>query len=322
MPATISDSFIPVSVSTLSSSVTLGMNLFRPSEQQGKYQLYREASYPFTDSDLIRLRERGISQLFIQQQDRETYQQYLRDLAFQASGESKVPISARAQALGSVVRDVLAGAFERRDGDETVSLASELGFATANIVCEDAFAASDLSRVLNHDYATFTHSTNVALYAGILAKQLGYQHADVQLITTGGLLHDFGKLEIDEKILRKPGRLDEVEFRAVRRHPTSGFVQLAGREDLTEGQLMMVYQHHERIDGTGYPVGLVDQEIHPWAKLCAVVDVFEALTSHRPYRSPMPKKRAIELMQRDAGQAFEPEILECWVEITQSYWHA
>jgi HD-GYP domain-containing protein (c-di-GMP phosphodiesterase class II) len=75
---------------------------------------------------------------------------------------------------------------------------------------------------------------------------------------------------------------------------------------------MMVYQHHERVDGTGYPTGCIGNEIHLWAKICSVVDVFEALTSHRPYRSPMPRLRALELIQRDSGTAFDPEIFQCW----------
>lgn len=313
--------YIPISVSTLIPSLAVGLNLFQPGEESERVVLYRGEDYPLTNADLQRLRDRGVSLLYIEQQDRERYQHYLRELAFESSGDTEVPLSVRAQALSSVVRDVLASAFDSNDNSATVAAATQLGSATAEIICEDTFAASDMSRVLSHDYATFTHSTNVAMYAGILAKELGYDQTTIQLITTGGLLHDLGKLEIDERILCKPGRLDADEFREVKRHPTLGFVQLAARSDLSEGQLMMVYQHHERIDGGGYPVGLVGEEIHPWAKLCAVVDVFEALTSHRPYCTPMPKLRALELMERDSGNAFDPEVLACWVEITRNCWH-
>ena len=103
-------------------------------------------------------------------------------------------------------------------------------------------------------------------------------------------------------------------------HPTLGLNQVAFRKDLVEGQLMMIYQHHERLDGNGYPVGVTGAEIHPWAKICAVVDVFEAITSHRPYRSPMDKSRAIDVLNQDCGLAFDPEVLACWVKITQAFW--
>ena len=94
-------------------------------------------------------------------------------------------------------------------------------------------------------------------------------------------------------------------------------VNLPIASDLDEGQLMMAYQHHERLDGKGYPVGCVATDIHPWARLCSVVDVFEALTSQRPYRTPMPRSKALMLQQRDSGTAFDPEMFACWKNIIQ-----
>jgi HD-GYP domain-containing protein (c-di-GMP phosphodiesterase class II) len=216
------------------------------------------------------------------------------------------------------VRDVLHAAFSHRDNlDQTVSAAEQLGVLAADIITKDEFAASDLFEVLHHDYATFTHSANVAFYCGLLAAELGHTRAEIEWITTGGLLHDLGKLDIDEDILCKPGRLNELEFRKIRMHPLLGFKKLAHREDLSEGQLMMAYQHHERLDGKGYPVGCIESDIHPWAKLCTVVDVFEALTSQRPYRTPMPRSKALMLQQRDSGTAFDTEMLACWKSIIQ-----
>ena len=124
--------------------------------------------------------------------------------------------------------------------------------------------------------------------------------------------HDVGKLEIADAILSKPGRLDDAEFEIIREHPRTGFRKLCRREDLNFGQLMMVYQHHERLDGKGYPVGITAEQIHPWAKVCTVVDVFEALTSNRPYRKAMSYSKAFEIMDRDSGLAFDPEMLKCW----------
>lgn len=173
-------------------------------------------------------------------------------------------------------------------------------------------------QVLHHDYTTFTHSANVALYTTMLAKGLGFSVKDITQVTAGGLLHDLGKLEIPESILCKPGRLNEEEFRIIQMHPTLGYRRLVHREDLTYGQLMMVYQHHERLDGSGYPVGVPAAEIHPWAKLCAIVDVFEAVTSIRPYRKPMPHGEAIELLRRDAGKELDKEMVQCWASTIQT----
>ena len=99
------------------------------------------------------------------------------------------------------------------------------------------------------------------------------------------------------------------------RYPTTGFAKLCSREDLSYAQLMMVYQHHERLDGTGYPVGVTGEEIHDWARLCSVADVFEALTSNRPYRAGMSISKAFSIMDPGADTTFDKEMLECWKAI-------
>ena len=308
--------FIPISVATLLPSDAIGLDLFQEQRESTHMILYRGADYPLTTADLDRLRGRGVNRLFIAKDSRAVYQRYLRRVAV-SGNEATVPVSARAGALSEVVRDVLQAAFSRDQLDQTVRAAGQIGSLTAEILTNTEFAANDMLRVLHHDYATFTHSANVAFFCGMLATELGLPKEDIENIATGGLLHDLGKLEIRDEILHKPGTLSETEFRIIRMHPILGFKKLAQREDFSEGQLMMTYQHHERLDGKGYPVGCVADEIHPWARICSVVDVFEALTSHRPYRTPMPRSKALKLMRRDGGTAFDPEILACWESIIQ-----
>lgn len=308
--------FIPVSVSTLLPAAAIGLDLFQTQRESTNLVLYRGADYPLTMADLKRLRGRGVTELFIAKDSRDLYQRYLRRVAVSGGGRS-IPIPIRVRALAEVVRDVLQVAFSRDQLDQTVRAASQIGSLTTEILTSSEFAANDMLRVLHHDYATFTHSANVALFSGMLATELGLPKEDIGQIATGGLLHDLGKLEIGDDILRKPSRLSDDEFRVIRMHPVLGFRKLAYRDDLTEGQLMMTYQHHERLDGRGYPVGCISDEIHLWARICSVVDVFEALTSHRPYRTPMPRGKALKLMRRDCGTAFDPEILACWESIIQ-----
>jgi putative nucleotidyltransferase with HDIG domain len=309
--------FVPISVATLLPTESVGLDLFLRERDSDRVVLYRGSEYPLSINDLDRLRGRGVHQLFITKESRSEYQTYLRTIA--TTGDSgSIPFAARVGALAEVVRDVLESAFKHDSVERTINAADQLGGLATDIITNDQFAAGDLFQVLHHDYGTFSHSTNVAFYCGILAAELGCCKEDVRRITTGGLLHDIGKLEIDETILCKPGKLDEFEFRKIQSHPLTGFRKLVHREDLVEGQLMMAYQHHERMDGKGYPVGCLGTEMHPWAKLCAVVDVFEALTSHRSYRKPMPRRKALMLQQRDSGTHFDSEMLECWKSIIHS----
>ncbi|MEM9644983.1 MAG: HD domain-containing phosphohydrolase [Planctomycetota bacterium] len=312
--------YIPISVATLVPSTSMGVDLFQRDDRTQNWVLYRAADYPLENADLSKLKANGIKRLFISKRSRADYQEYLRSVVEgDADGTSA---HAQVSAMNEVVLDVLENAFAKSDIDDTVSVVKQLGALTSEVVSRDEFAAHDLFDVLHHDYATFTHSANVAFYAAVLAAELGYDKDGVEEITIGGLLHDLGKLEIDEAILCKPGRLDEQEFRLVKRHPTVGMLKLCRRDDLTQGQLMMAYQHHERNDGRGYPVGHHADEIHPWAKICAVVDVFEALTSQRPYRSPMPTHKALELIERDSGTALDEEIVRCWKAIISRSSHS
>ncbi len=308
--------YIPISVATLLPTEAVGLDLYQQEQESERLVLYRGADFPLSFEDLERLRGRGVHRLFITKDSRSIYQKYLRKIAT-CDDPGSIPLAARAGALTEVVRDVLQVAFAKGSVDQTIQAAEQLGSLAADILTKDTFAANDLFRVLHHDYTTFTHSANVAFYCGLLAGELGFDADEIKQVTIGGLLHDLGKLEIQENILCKAGRLDETEYRQIRLHPTLGFRKLAHREDLVEGQLMMAYQHHERLDGKGYPVGCVEADIHPWAKLCAVVDVFEALTSQRPYRTPMPRSKALILQQRDSGTAFDPEMLACWKNVIQ-----
>lgn len=308
---------ITISVSTLSPSASIGTDLYSRIDDSDRVQLYRGADFPMKPEDLNKLRSRGVHQLYIERESRAKYQEYLREMA-QGDGDSEATTTQRTAAMNEVVLDVLETSFRNRNTDNTVDDAAELGSIAAGLVTREDFAAGDLFRVLSHDYATFTHSANVAYYSGILAAKLGYSKEEVEQIIAGGLLHDVGKLEIPDAILTKPGRLDEAEFAAIKRHPRTGFRELCHREDLTEAQLMMVYQHHERLEGGGYPTGVSKNEIHPWAKLCAVVDIYEAVTSQRPYRTPMPRAQAIELLRRETSTALDKEIVECWISIIQT----
>src|SRR5262249_29729089 len=154
--------------------------------------------------------------------------------------------------LNEVIRDVLGDIFRRGNLDQRMEQIKELGEKTVRAICRDDIVLTELRGVLYHDYHTFTHSANVAFYCVILAKSLGTSdQAERTAIATGGPRHDPGKLDIPADILTKPGRLTDEEMTVVRRHPTLGFRKLCHRRDLTFGQLMMVYQHHEHLNGKG-----------------------------------------------------------------------
>lgn len=306
--------FIPISVATLTPTDSVGLDLYQKESNSNRLALYRSSRFPLSGDDIHRLQGRGVRHLFINENSRGQYQQYLRSITSSAQ-QKAVPFSVRIGAMAEVVRDVMETSFESQSLDSVIGASKKLGEMAADLILDERFVPKNLFDVLHDDHSIVTHSTNVAFYCGVLAANLGCSDAEVQQIISGGLIHDLGKVSIDEQVLHCPGKLEELEMNKVKTHPTIGFRRVADRSDLSTGQLMMIYQHHEKVDGTGYPVFCVKDEIHRWAQICAVTDVYEALTSCRPYREPMSRSRAINLMQRDSGTHFDPEILKCWTKI-------
>jgi HD-GYP domain-containing protein (c-di-GMP phosphodiesterase class II) len=305
--------FIPVSVATLAPETSLGIALFLKEEGHSEMSLYRGPDVDLAAADLEKLLCRGQTQLFVRAYEHGVYQEYLRENLETVISAEQLPIERRFGVLNEVVRDVLAQKFATGKTDVVVDECQDLARSTVELICREDVVEADLLGVMYHDYHTFTHSANVSYYCVMLAKELSISDPQtLREIAVGALLHDLGKLEISPEILCKNGKLDEREYNVIKAHPASGFTKLCHRNDLSFGQMMMVYQHHERLDGKGYPVGIAADEIHDWAQICSVADVFEALTSNRPYRSGMSRAKAFTLMERDAGSSLDSEILKCW----------
>lgn len=159
------------------------------------------------------------------------------------------------------------------------------------------------------DHYTGGHSWRLSQMARLLARQAGLSSAGVLGATVGAWLHDLGKVAVPDAILLKPGPLDAAERTAIRQHPRIGRAILA---DHPAAGLVIdpVAHHHERWDGTGYPDGLAGEDIPLTARLVAVVDVFDALTSVRPYRTPLKVEAALEALRADAGHHFDGRFVD------------
>lgn len=187
------------------------------------------------------------------------------------------------------------------------------------MVLNEQTTAATLFKVLIHDYYTYTHVTNVAVYCLVLAEALGIRsQKELSAIAVGALLHDVGKRMIPVSLLNKTGPLTPEERTLINEHPTAGFKELCRLEHLSREQLMMVYQHHERLDGKGYPCGITEEEILPWSRICCVADVYDAITSHRAYHRPMPVAEAAAYLVRHAGTTFDKDMVACWISKVMS----
>lgn len=160
----------------------------------------------------------------------------------------------------------------------------------------------DIAALMNSTH--FAHSQQVAKISSILAQLAGYTAEETEVICQAALFHDIGKNAIPHTILNKPGKLTPEEFHIVQTHTTIGQEQLTREVQALGAAIIVAQQHHERLDGSGY-MGLGERHIHPYAKLVAVADVFDALVSRRSYKEPWDIERTSKYLRGLAGIQFD-----------------
>jgi HD-GYP domain-containing protein (c-di-GMP phosphodiesterase class II) len=178
------------------------------------------------------------------------------------------------------------------------------------VVAEEAFLGARVRaltlRLAEKDEYTEEHTRRVALRAVQVGEELGLPPTRLRLLATGGLLHDIGKLSVPDAILKKPGPLDEDEFAVIKLHPEWGHRLLGELGGFPEPVRRLVLDHHERLDGSGYPNRLAGTELDLETRVLAVCDVYDALLSERVYRAAWTHERAVQLLREESGTSFDP----------------
>jgi HD-GYP domain-containing protein (c-di-GMP phosphodiesterase class II) len=311
--------FVPVQVAMLRRLRFAAVDIHVHSEPQRPPVLYCRAGFPLETQQLFGLSDAGVEQVYVRTNDFQDFGAHLLESVDADQQHEEVPHNERFAALQLALAVEIERTARLIDCRQYCSLSERIGRDLASLLAASNALPRDLFRLARHDFNTFTHVTNVASYCVILAEGLGIRDSrQLEEIATGAMLHDIGKRFIPASILNKPSRLDPLERDVIETHPQRGYEDLCRREGVSESQLMMVYQHHERIDGKGYPVGITQRDIHPWAKILAVVDVFDAMTGSRPYRRPIHSRDALAYIVEHSGTHFDREVVECWNSAMQT----
>ena len=167
------------------------------------------------------------------------------------------------------------------------------------------------------DHTTRKHADETIHYAVKLAQKLGMNDKDIEDVRRAAILHDIGKLGIPDEILLKPGSLTKEEYDVVKKHPDIA-ADIMSVVDFLKNSIAYVLYHHERFDGNGYPKGLKGQDIPLGARIISVVDVFEALTSDRPYHKAIAKDEALQVLRDNSGSQFDPTVVNNFIEVFKS----
>lgn len=163
------------------------------------------------------------------------------------------------------------------------------------------------------DDHTYTHSINVSLLCNIFANWLKLDNTQIEEITVAGLLHDIGKTKIDQAILTKPSKLSEIEFNIIKMHSKIGY-DLIKNQPLPESVKLGVLMHHEKIDGSGYPDQLKDNDIHLYAKIISIADIYDAMTSNRSYHKKFSPFKVIQVFENESYGLLDTGLLYTFLE--------
>ena len=215
------------------------------------------------------------------------------------------------------MRNMLAlRAAQKRLEDKAAWLAEEVLKATEEIVLRERETINRLSRAAEYrDPETGAHIQRMAHYSWLIAMRMKLPKEDQDLILVAAPMHDIGKVGTPDNILLKPGKLDVEEFEVMKNHARIGHEILANsRSPLLLAAAEIALSHHEKYDGSGYPQGLAGEAIPLFGRIVAVADVFDALTSARPYKQAWEIERAVAFMQENAGSHFDPHCIELFLK--------
>lgn len=173
-----------------------------------------------------------------------------------------------------------------------------------------------LSQLRVRDYFTYDHTLDVTALSIALAKKLGYDQEAVKEVALAAMLHDLGKLLIPKPIMFKSTRLTETEFEVMKLHPMLGYKMITEQLKLPEHIARPALEHQEMHAGGGYPQNIKGEEIHPYSQIVKVADVYDALTSKRPYKEPIPSSKSLKIMLSEGSKSFHPDALRAFLEMS------
>ncbi|NLI78050.1 MAG: HD-GYP domain-containing protein [Candidatus Riflebacteria bacterium] len=217
------------------------------------------------------------------------------------------------QAMSMVINQVKAGHGIDPKG------AREVATMLVDEIIKAPEALMNLIDIKSFDDYTFTHNVNVATLCLIIGQSLGLPQDDLFDLGLGGLLHDMGKLKVSLSILNKDGKLTDAEFTEMKRHPIYGYEILCRSKDIPERSRMVALMHHEKFQGKGYPKGLKGDSIPLFGRICAIADVYDALTTDRPYRVAMAPHEAMKIVTSGIDTQFDPKVLTAFLHKMSLY---
>jgi HD-GYP domain-containing protein (c-di-GMP phosphodiesterase class II) len=274
-----------------------------------KYVLFSRGNEQLTPERREELLSRGAKKLYISTEDTDKYLKYQeKNLNEIINNENKSTLE-KSGAVYQVAENIVHDLLDDPKTGQNMKRASEWVNSTVKHIIQDENAFSGLFEVASHDYNTYTHSVNTSVIGLLFGKYLSLTQHELDCLGIGLLLHDIGKLSIPPKVINKAGTVSGDDLKVIKKHPKAGLELLEHRNYIDGSTLKVVIQHHENQDGTGYPYGIGGSDIHLFGSISRIIDVYDAMTSDRPYAKAKRPFAVLAEMKDKMSNCFNKELL-------------
>jgi HD-GYP domain-containing protein (c-di-GMP phosphodiesterase class II) len=304
------EGYFRIRVKSLKSSLPLSFELFL--QLDGRMIHFRRQGDKLEENRLQNLDKLETSVLYIKDTERFAYKDYVHETLSKDTLTTKEKAMVLKESSFSLVEEL----FEQPDVSRALTESKEIIENFVEFMEQDPQAMAHLIGLSSHDFYTYNHSLDVSIYALGLGMSAGYSSkADLLELGHGALLHDIGKRNVNTEIICKKGPLDETEWAQMKMHPAYGLKLLNDFPGITDAIKACVFEHHENHVGNGYPQNLDGHEIHPMARVVAICDTYDAMTTKRSYNEPMTPTAALELMKSKLAGRFDPDLLHAMYSV-------
>jgi len=303
-------SYFRIRLSTLRPEKITSFDIFVLVDE--KYILYLRAGDRLSDGKIERLHDRDTgNSFFVRSEDKQTYRDWVREemnsVLINPFDKSKI--------LRESSMALMEDLFENPDVNHALDESRPLIKDFIEFMDKAPEAMGFMISLSGHDFYTYNHSLDVAIYSLGLAKSLGFQGADLEELGVGALFHDIGKRNVSLDILCKKGGLSDPEWEQMKMHPQYGLVILNEHPDISDAVKAACFEHHESWAGNGYPQQLIAEEIHPFARIVALTDTYDAMTTQRSYNVPMQPIDAVTMMKEKLAGRYDPDMLKAMYSV-------
>jgi HD-GYP domain-containing protein (c-di-GMP phosphodiesterase class II) len=303
------EEYVPIALEGIEPVIFPDVALFV--KNGSNYVLYKSNGREFTGRDHERLTMNRVEFLYVVKEDMEVITKHMEASAERMLKSPEFSSKTKGKILYQTSINFVDDLFSNPDKTSDIDRTKRLIENLILYLSENAEALQSLETVMNHNYHTFVHSIQVASLSLLIhSDAYSLSHDEMLDVGAGAILHDFGKIFIPQEILSKTGKLSEAEIKVLKCHPEDGYQFLQQKASLPPVSLSIIRHHHERCNGTGYPLGLMGRDISRSVQVTGIADVYCLLTTDKKGQNTMSPNLAVQMMRNEMKGAFNPQMLD------------